>query len=221
MKNGLVIVLVGVLFLFVDLSHKFFGEKELVQFLNSIDEIGIVFGIGIIFVSLIETLFVVSFYLPGSLVLLVLAASFRGDIVQLEKLLVYYWVGVSIGVWFNYLLGRYSRNFVKRLGHKDILNKAQNLFSKFGYIVVSLFSIHPNYIGTLFLSFGLTDHKPKYEIGLFLFSMILSSSVFVIFINKIPIISSTRNFPISSFQFSLFLIGLGTLVSVASLIKRK
>ena len=102
----------------------------------------------------LETLFALSFYFPGSVVLFIVAVS-----VPLESngmLIIFVWLGINFGTLVNYLIGRFSNRFVKILGHQIILQKTNALYTRYGYLLIPVFSLHPNYVGTLFLVLGIS-----------------------------------------------------------------
>ena len=158
LKAGLFFYVLGSFFITAD----YFGVAELLVEITSNAAVSslspgelmlLVFAVGVL-----ETVFFLSFYLPGSLVLVLIFLVLIGN----EEYLIFaglaYSAAVFTGCLFNYAMGRWSTEFVEKLGHKRALETAAKFFDRFGRWAIILLSVHPNYVGTLFLTFGLTRY---------------------------------------------------------------
>ncbi len=110
--------------------------------------------------SIIETVFAFSFYFPGSVVLVtvIYSLSEEGSIVLILPCLAI-WVGINFGCAINYILGIYFSSFVDKLGHKSIIKNARKILDNYGAPSAFLLSVHPNYIGTLYMVAGLIEYR--------------------------------------------------------------
>ena len=106
-------------------------------------------------IALIEALFVISLYFPGTIVLIGVMVAFTNkspaDLVVASLAV---GLGAIAGSLLNYFATYYYYTHVKRLGHKSILDLSQRLFTKFGKYTSVLLSAHPNYLGALYTLFG-------------------------------------------------------------------
>lgn len=144
--------------------------------------------------SILETMFALSFYFPGSVVLatVLLTLSSKLTLYKLVVPIIIIWSGVILGIFINYILGKYFSGFVDKLGHKNIINSTRKLIHKYGSLTSFFLSIHPNYIGTLYLVSGLMSISIKKMIPLTLIGTIISIVIWsTIFINTSTLIQQS------------------------------
>ena len=144
--------------------------------------------------SVLETMFALSFYFPGSVVLatVLLTLSSKLDFGNLILPIIVIWIGVILGIFINYILGKYFSSFVDKLGHKNIITSTRKLIDKYGSFTSFFFSAHPNYIGTLYLVSGLMSISIKKMIPLTILGTITSITIWsMIFINTSKMIEQS------------------------------
>ncbi|RLA84257.1 MAG: hypothetical protein DRG78_01995 [Epsilonproteobacteria bacterium] len=145
--------------------------------------------------SILETIFILSFYFPGSIVLatVILSLSSELDIYNLLIPIIIIWCGINVGIFLNYILGKYFSDFVNKLGHRNIINSTKQLLNRYGSITGFFLSIHPNYIGTLYLVAGITSISIKKMMPLTIFGTITSIIIWsTIFINTSTLIKQSN-----------------------------
>lgn len=145
--------------------------------------------------ALLETLFAVSFYFPGSVVLVtVLFLSHSINNFEITSSIAAIWLGINLGAAVNYYMGRYFSHFVDKLGHKRIINKGTQLFDRYGNLSVIFMSVHPNYIGILFLVIGLSNaFRPAMLWRLLLFTLVFLVAWSFLFLGVVDQIRSVSN----------------------------
>lgn len=163
-RPGRFFFIFAILFLGVDFVQELFLGGDFEESILTISDHGVKFYISVIAIAAIETIFVISFYAPGSIVLFTLAVFFSGFPEKLFYIAVSTCFGFYLGVIGNFLMGWFLKDLVRSLGHEEIIKKTRAVFHRYGAMCVFLFSAHPNYIGTLYLAFGLSNYHPKKEI---------------------------------------------------------
>ncbi|MBT4890855.1 MAG: hypothetical protein HON65_15005 [Rhodospirillales bacterium] len=148
---------IAALLISFDYLQSFVNFQALVDYsLQMYDKRGWVFFALLLAFSIMETVFVLSFYFPGSVVLVTILLTFRDfPLANILPLLLAIWLGILAGVMFNYVLGRFFQPFVNRLGHTEILAKARYVLEKYGTLGAFFMAIHPNYIGAFYLASGI------------------------------------------------------------------
>ena len=106
--------------------------------------------------GLIEAIFAVSFYFPGSFVIVLVVILFAGEPMALVLCLAAVWVGVMAGIGIDYYFGYRFRTVVHWLGHRGMLDRIAVIYRRQGKWAVYIAALHPNYLGLLFTFLGLT-----------------------------------------------------------------
>lgn len=150
------VLFVGIVFVSIVPIQNLLGLKSLIGPLTDAVIAGGTVSLLLLFViALIEALFVVSLYFPGTIVLIAVMVAFTskpiGDLLVASLAV---GAGAIAGCLLNYAATYHYYTHVKRLGHKSLLDVSQRLFTRFGKYTSILLSAHPNYLGALYALFG-------------------------------------------------------------------
>lgn len=123
-------------------------------FINKYSEYGLII---IFFAAFLEGLFMLSIYLPGSLVIVLSAFALGFDIKTLFQIGIISLAGFSSVNIINYYLGRYGYyKILLKLGGKSSIDKVQNDFNKHPFKTIFLTSFHPNFLAITMISAGIS-----------------------------------------------------------------
>lgn len=150
--------------------------------------------------AFLETIFVLGYYFPGSLVLFAGVLLFS-ESAYLIPFSLTVWAGILSGCLFNYIMGRFFSKFVNKLGHKDIIEKTTSIINRFKIIAFCALSAHPNYCGTGFLVLGLL----RLRIQTYFIITAIVIPVWIAF--WLYVYSSVQSLPISANNHSYYVIG--------------
>lgn len=183
---GRFLFLVAAVLLVIDASHKYFdiGSKAL-ALLGFAQSSGPEFWLLIFMLCILECIFVVSFYFPGSLVLFGLILSLDGGGQYFEAGVVVY-LGFMSGAAINFTIGRYFADLVQKVGHKLVLDRAIALIEDWGKLAIPFTSFHPNHFGTLFLALGLTRRGTKIHFLILSACLPVALSIWIFAIQFLP-----------------------------------
>ena len=103
---------------------------------------------------LLEYVFIVGFYYPGTLVFVTVVAACSGSAWKLAEIALAAFVSMPISAVVNYFIGRAISNGHAVWGHKVALDLARRALLKYGILASVALAFHPNYLGTLFVALG-------------------------------------------------------------------
>jgi membrane protein DedA with SNARE-associated domain len=144
-----------VLFLAVYLSIGLPSPQDILHILQEAFErhgMVVVFG-----AAVLESIFMISFYFPGSIVIVLSVLVSGGDLDKLISIGLLCWLGFSLGMVINYCLGYFG--FYKALlamGHPDIVVNTKKWLDKRGTLAAFLTGFHPNFLAIVAVCFGLS-----------------------------------------------------------------
>lgn len=148
------------------------NSSEISQsFINVYKEYGLV----IIFIAaFLEALFVISMYLPASLVIVLSAFAFGFDTRILFQIGILSLLGFTLANVVNFYLGKYGYyKILLKLGGKKSILKVQRDFQKHSFKTIFLTAFHPNFLAITMISAGITKSN--------LFRVLLQSMVSLVF----------------------------------------
>lgn len=157
-KSGFVFYVISIFLFLLPYLQVILGVNNINKILETHDYIYLV----ILFFAILETIFLIGFYLPGSLVIAFVASNtVYGNYSELFLYIITVFVGVNLGVICNYFIGRNLSFLVKKNKHYLLVDKSLVFFKKHGKLAVFLLCGHPNYIGTLFTGIGIIKYPIK------------------------------------------------------------
>ena len=105
-KKGILFYGIAILLIILDFLQKPFNFEEIPLLLEEIVYTNfLLFCLLIYIFSILETLFVVSFYFPGSLILAIIIFSFKNDLSIILLASIIIWLGINTGTILNYIIG--------------------------------------------------------------------------------------------------------------------
>lgn len=108
--------------------------------------------------SMIETLFMVGVYLPGSLVIVISVALFGRDFESLFKVFLCINAAAFFTNIINYYIGKTGMyKFFKWMGAQKAIDNAHDQMEKYGTWSIFLSGIHPNLLGIMVAYAGLSQ----------------------------------------------------------------
>lgn len=118
------------------------------------------FGYPFIFFSgLLESMFLVGFYFPGSAAILLGAALAKAGVVFLPFIIIFGTLGLMFGYTINYFLGKYGwYKVLARFGLEKGIDMAGEKLKKHGVKAIFLGSISPNSASLLSTAAGVTGY---------------------------------------------------------------
>jgi len=107
--------------------------------------------------AFIEGVFLVSFYLPGSLVIFSAILFSDRSFGALSEILAICWIAFLLAAILNYAIGYHGlyRSF-KALGANRLIEDTQNWMNRYGLLTYALAAFHPNYIGMVEVCSGVS-----------------------------------------------------------------
>lgn len=115
------------------------------------------YGLWALFVcAFIEGIFVVSFYLPGSLVIFSAILLSNRTVPELLTIFAICWVSFTLAAVVNYGIGYHGLYRVfNALGAKTLIRSTQGWMLKYGKLTYALSAFHPNYISVVEVCSGI------------------------------------------------------------------
>lgn len=170
--------------------------------------------ITLLLAALLEGVFMVNIYIPGSFVIVLSVFLSDKSVVQLVTISAIVWFGFFASSIFNYWLG--ATGFYKALlilGKRNTIEKMQAWIGKKGGKAIFLSSIHPNFQAITMVCIGIARHY-------FLNSMIKSALSLAFWVPIWTIIFSIilKKVDIEDSNGPLYVIVLLLFVSIASII---
>lgn len=145
----------------------------------------------LIVASLIEGVFMISFYFPGSFVILLSILVSDKSIKSILFICIYSLVGFLMSNIINYFLGLFGYyKALLFLGKGDTVKKMEIWLSKNKYKTLFFASVHPNILSFAFVSCGIAKQKslPLFVFSLFSLSFWISLWV-IIFLPLLKIVN--------------------------------
>jgi len=172
LKPGLFQFSISFLLLLLLLLNEFFGlfnSKSLSEFfIDSYTSYGLVI---ILLASFIEALFIISIYLPASLVIVLSAFALGFDLITLVSIGGLSIIGFTIANIINYYLGRYGYyRVLLKLGGRSSIKKVEEDFNNNQFKTIFLSSFHPNFLAITMVYAGIS----KSNLGKVIFQSIIS-----------------------------------------------
>lgn len=117
------------------------------------------YGLIVIFLaSFVEGLFILSMYLPGSLVIILSAFALGFDFITLLKIGLISILGFTAVNVVNYYLGKYGYyKLLLKIGGEETLEKTKSDFKKNSLKTIFLTSFHPNFLAITMIVAGITN----------------------------------------------------------------
>lgn len=190
------------------------SNKEIVTYLRLLFE---EYGLIVVLIgAIIESLFMISIYLPGSAVI-ILSVILLGD--KIENLLLITLltvIGFTTSNFINYFLGKYGYyKILLVLGGEDQLFNMKKRFEQNANRTIAISGFHPNFLAIAVVSAGIIDYGLLKTFRKVILSTIIWVIIWVslvsIFANSITLEDSGKN-PAIGFLILIFLWGLGTCV---------
>lgn len=129
------------------------------------------FGYPFIFISgILESLFMIGFYFPGSAAILLGAALAKTGVVFLPSIIFFGTLGIMLGYTINYFLGKYGwYTVLSRFGLEKGIKMAEEKLEKHGPKAFFVGYLSPNSASLLSTAAGVTGYSfPKF----FLYSLV-------------------------------------------------
>lgn len=140
-------------------------------FLSQYEQYGILI---IVVASFLEALFILSIYVPASLVIVLSAFALGFEIETLLKIGLLSLIGFTIANVLNYYLGRYGYyKILLKLGGKQSIEKIQKDFINYPLKTIFFTSFHPNFLAITMISAGIAKSN--------LLKVLLQSTISLIF----------------------------------------
>lgn len=167
----------------------------------------------IVLAAFLEGLFMLSMYLPASLVIVLSAFALGFDIWTLTKIGLLSILGFTCVNILNYYLGRYGyHKLLLKLGGKESIKKIQSDFNNNQFKTIFLTAFHPNFLAITMVSAGIAKSNLLKVIIQSVISLIFWISLWmslIIFLFKDSKLDLTENENIGYyFVLILFLWGL-------------
>lgn len=106
--------------------------------------------------AFVEGVFLVSFYLPGSMVIFSAILFSDRSFGQLSEILAICWVAFMLAAVVNYAIGYFGLyRFFRYLGANRILADTQGWMARYGKLTYALAAFHPNYISMVEVCSGI------------------------------------------------------------------
>ncbi len=107
--------------------------------------------------AFIEGVFLVSFYLPGSLVIFSAILFSDRSYGALSEILAICWIAFMLAAILNYAIGYHGfyRAF-KKLGAERLITETQSWMNRYGLLTYAVAAFHPNYIGMVEVCSGVS-----------------------------------------------------------------
>jgi len=107
--------------------------------------------------AMIEGLFLVSLYLPGSMVILSAILFSDRSVGALAEIVAICWWAFMLVAVVNYYIGYYGLyRFFKRLGADRLIADTRAWMTRYGVLTYALAAFHPNYIGVVEVCSGIS-----------------------------------------------------------------
>ncbi|WP_371226342.1 DedA family protein [Roseovarius sp. 2305UL8-3] len=160
-RPGLFPFILGFLFLGFSVTYyalDFPDPIEIQKFLRTAFER---YGFAAVFLAtLLESLFVLSFYFPGSLVIVLSVLAIGGSLGNLSQLTIVVACGAFVGISADYAIGRYGLySLFARIGGREGLERAASWQERWGVWSFLLFGFHPNFLALVATHAGIAGVK--------------------------------------------------------------
>ena len=130
--------------------------------------------------AMIEGLFLVSLYLPGSMVILSAIMFSDRSVAALSEIVVICWVAFMLVAVVNYYIGYYGLyRFFKKLGAERLIANTRAWMTRYGVLTYALAAFHPNYIGVVEVCSGISRQGLLKTLGLAGVAMAVTGPVLV------------------------------------------
>jgi len=109
--------------------------------------------------AFLEGMFLLSIYLPGSLVIASAILLSGGTWQELLIISCLSWLAFMLAAIINYAIGYFGLyRFFNWLGAKHVIKETQGWISRYGQWVFMLASVHPNYLSVVEVCAGIARH---------------------------------------------------------------
>lgn len=152
--------LAGSFFLFVQLYYVLgLPAPEIIAL--QLESLYHAYGLPVLFVAaVIESVFLVSLYFPGSLVIVLSVFLVGGELDKLLALGLTVFLGGLVGYNISYAIGRYGVHHVfSRFGGARLLEKARGWDSKWGKYSLLVFGFFPSFLSIACVYRGMTKNS--------------------------------------------------------------
>ena len=147
-----------VLFLFL---YNFFDLPPVDELLPTLRRWYHLYGWPLVFVAaLVEGIFMINFYFPGSFVIILSVIAAEKSILVLGKNAVVVWLGFICAMVLNYFIGRTGfYRLLTQLDRKDLLERARIWATKTGRFAPWIAAVHPNFLALVVVNLGIGRTK--------------------------------------------------------------
>ncbi len=157
-REGYFQFLLAFLLLLFSLFYRTLGLPEPSELLGYFQKAYIAYGeIFIIVAAFFESFFMLSFYLPGSLILILAILNSSMNIYELFNIGLLALIGFTLANILNYIIGRNGLHHIfLRLGRKDIIERMSMQIHQNKIRTLFLAGFHPNFLSIAIVCMGIT-----------------------------------------------------------------
>jgi membrane protein DedA with SNARE-associated domain len=137
----------------------YLGDESLLAMVEFLKNLVRQYGLIALFIgTLIETLFMISIYLPGSVVIVVSVVLYENDYLSLFYVFMTIVLAALIANVANYYIGKKGLiKIFKYLGAEKAIKSAESQVQKYGKYAMFFSSINPNLLGIMSTYYGLSN----------------------------------------------------------------
>lgn len=190
---------IALLFLIYLLTYHIIGlppVNELIQIIEKgFQEYGLIF---LFFGLIIEGLFMVGFYFPGSLVAFIAVLTLGKTYQDIFLIILIGSIAIILVNIFNYMLGKYGYyKILEKFGAKGVIERMKKRFDKNQKRTILLFSSSPNFLAIISIYAGIikTDLKKylKFMSICVVFWVSLVSAILFIFLHNVNLLKNSNS----------------------------
>lgn len=197
------------------LIYRSLGLPSPVEVINLARNLFHEFGfIVLIIAAFLEGIFMISFYFPGSFVILIAVLISDMSPVSLISIGFFSWIGFIISVFVNYYMGMYGYyRALVFLGKSDTIEKMDAWLAKYGRWTIFFSAFHPNFLAASIVSNGIAKKSLTSTMLIagssLIFWILMWITVATPFLEEIDVED-----PNTSWYIVLFLIGWGLVLLI-------
>lgn len=157
LKPGMFYFLMAFFVILIAMNREALGLPSVESLTNIVRTFFDSYGLWALYIAaVIESLFMISLYFPGSFVVVLAILVSDRSLPALAAIVLIGWASVLTATIINYWLGREGfYRLLLKLGSEDVLNNMQAWLTKRGRLAIFLAGVHPNILAVVNICMGI------------------------------------------------------------------